>query len=252
MMDQVGHGLGRVVSPPDPRDARYAARRRFGDQLDQPTRRHRKHYTQHTRHFNQGQIGQCTMYSLAHIVAAGPITQRPYRYQGDQPHFDTIAGYCRAQEIDKSEHGWGDPTFCQDSQRPNGRGDWGATMRSAAQVARELGFIENFWHLETTEQLALFVTNQGPAWIGTVWTSDMSRPNSKNFIQPTGSEQGGHAYVIDEVVWERLGDRVKYYWMLNTWFPWGLMNRAKVEAEAVVDLMARNGEALAVTEVRRA
>lgn len=251
MQDRFGHGLGRITSPPDPRDRLFLATERFGDELQEPTRRHRKHYTQHTRHFNQGNIGRCTMFSLAHIIAAGPITQRPYRYQGAEPHFDTIAGYCRAQEIDKATYGWREPTFCEDRRRAGGVGDWGATMRSAAQVARELGFIEFFWHLQTPDEIALYVTNKGPAWLGTVWTSSMSTPDSKGFIRPNGAARGGHAYVIDEVVWHRLGDKVKHYWMLNSWAPWGIGNRAKMEPESVADLMARNGEALAVTEVRK-
>jgi hypothetical protein len=234
-------GLGRVPSPPDPRDSGYLARLRFAAAVEKPERAHRKHYTELLR-VDQGPIGQCTMASAAHIVAAGPITQRPYYVNA--PHFDTIQAYCRAQEIDRRTYGWTEPTYCQDHRR----GDTGATMRSAAQVLREKAYIGHFWWLSSVDELLVYLTNVGPVWMGTWWYAGMNRPDSRGFIHPTGRKEGGHAYVLDEIAW-----RGEYVWMLNSWGrTWGHRGRAKLSFESLRMLMGDWGEALAVTEVRKA
>jgi len=237
------YGLGRVLNPPaDPRDNLYLAASRFD--IDKPVRKRRKWYSENTRLWDQGNIGQCTAYSAAHLLAAGPITQRPYTYKGDAPGIDTIAMYCRAQEIDKAQWGWTDKTFCQDGRRPGGAGDWGATMRGAAQAVREQGFINNFWWLRSVDEVQAYVRNVGPAWIGSKWTVGMFSPDKDGFIWPTGGNAGGHAYLIDQ-------DEREYSWILNSWgIKWGNRNRAKIRHEVLAELLRDNGEALAVTELR--
>lgn len=237
-------GLGAVHSPPDPRDEKYLARIRFGSQVEEPSRLHRKHYTELLR-LDQGPIGQCTMSSAAHIVAAGPITQRPYYVHA--PHFDTIEAYCRAQQIDRQQYGWPDPTFCQDGRRPGGRGDTGATMRSAGMTLLEYSFIGNFWWFQTPHEARVYLTNVGPVWFASWWWSGMSRPDANGFVQATGRKQGGHAYVLDEIVWSK-----KYVWLLNSWGKgWGHRGRAKMSFETMDSLFGDWGEALGVTERRR-
>lgn len=241
-----GHGLGAQKSPPDPRDRDYLARMKFGPAaVEQPTRKHRKHYTEHMR-FDQGPIGQCTMVSASHIIGAGPITQRPY--YTNRPHFDTIQAYCDAQALDKQTHGWTDPTFCENGRRPGGQGDWGATMRSAAQIIRRLGFIEKFWWLESAEQARVYLTNVAPVWFASYWYSGMNAPDANGFVWPNGRRLGGHAYCLDEIVWSG-----RYVWLLNSWgLGWGHRARVKLTFEAMDQLYSEWGEALGVSEVRRA
>lgn len=235
-----GHGIGAIQSPPDPRDKDYLARSLYS--IEEPGRKHRKHYTEVLR-MDQGPIGQCTMASAAQIISAGPITQRPYYI--NRPHFDTIQAYCRAQELDRQNYGWTNPTFCQDGQRPRGAGDTGATMRSAAQVLRELGFVGNYWWMESAHEARVYLTNVAPLWFASYWYSGMSTPNSKGFVAPTGRRQGGHAYAFDEIVWSR-----KYVWLLNSWgTDWGHNGRAKMEFAAMDDLFAEWGEAIGLSEV---
>jgi hypothetical protein len=245
MEDRFGHGLGRIPSPRDERDDMFLARSVFP--VAAPLRRRRKWYTENTRLWDQGNIGQCTAYSAAHLLAAGPLTQRPYTYKGDKPLIDTIAMYCRAQEIDKAQWGWGDPTFCQDRQRPGGQGDWGATMRGAAQVLRERGFIDRFWWLRTIDEVVAYLINVGPVWMGTRWSSDMSTPDGDGFIKPTGPNYGGHAYLVDQAELNR-----EYVWILNSWgIGWGNRGRAKMRISDLQMLLHDRGEAIAVTEVRQ-
>ncbi|MBW3631050.1 MAG: hypothetical protein KY464_17395 [Gemmatimonadetes bacterium] len=215
------------------------ARAQFAAAVEEPQRKHRKHYTELLR-LDQGPIGQCTMVSGAHIVAAGPITQRPYYVNA--PHFNTIEAYCRAQDLDKRNYGFTNPTYCQDRRA----GDTGATMRSAAQVLREKGFIGHFWWLTTLEEVLAYLTNVGPVWFASWWWTGMNAPDANGFIHPTGRRRGGHAYVLDEIAWKG-----RYVWMLNSWGQWGHRGRAKITFQELSDLMADWGEAIAVTEVRK-
>ena len=237
------HGLGRVPSPPDPRDAKYLARSQFMGAAVPPQRMIRRWYSDNLR-IDQGPIGQCTMASAAHLIAAGPVTQRPYTYKGMGPPFDTVAAYCVAQAHDRRAYGWSHPTYCQDRIR----GDNGATMRGAGQALRELGFISHFWWLRDVGEVLSYLTNAGPVWLGTWWYQGMSRPDAEGFARPTGRKQGGHAYLLDAVT-----HRGEYVWLLNSWGArWGKNGRAKLAFRDLEALLADDGEALAVTEVRKA
>lgn len=229
-------GLGRVPSPADLRDRRFTAAARFGAAVAEPTRRHRRWYADTTRHFDQGAVGSCTMWSAARLVAAGPVTQRPYTYQGGAPPFDPLAAYCRAQQLDGEAR-----TYCSH------RHDTGATMRSAAQVLREQGWIGNFWWLRSIDEVLAYLTNVGPVWMGTWWYSGMFQPDASGFLRLTGSKVGGHAYLLTEIAW-----RGRYVWMDNSWgLGWAHRNRAKISFDDLAALMSDWGEALAVTEVRK-
>lgn len=228
--------LGRIPSPPDPRDASFLARRRFGAAVEAPGRAHRRWYTDATRHFDQGAVGSCTMWSAARLIAAGPVTQRPYTYEGHAPPFDPVAAYCRAQQLDGETRTW-----CTH------RHDTGATMRSAAQCLREKGYIGHFWWLTTLDEVIAYLTNVGPVWMGTWWWSGMNEPDARGFLHPRGRREGGHAYLLTEVA-----NRSRYVWMDNAWgLGWAHRNRAKLSFEALGELLADWGEALAVTEVRK-
>lgn len=223
-------GLGRVPSPPDPRDANYPARQLL--RTAEPERRYRRWYAD-ALWLDQGPIGQCTAVSLAHILADGPFTHRPY--WTDKPLFDTVAAYCRAQTLD------GQPrTFCE------GGPDTGATMRSAAEAGRELGLVANYWWFATPDEALAYLTNQGPLWMGTWWTTGMDEPGPDGFIRFSGGRLGGHAWKIDEISW-----RLRFVGMKQNWGrEWNGNGRARLSFEDFAALLADEGECLAITEQR--
>ena len=247
MSEPILRGLGRLPSPPDERDENFPAHALFGAAVEKPTKPHQRWYTENLR-LDQGKPGQCALVSAAHLAVAGPITQRPYSYQESPPPFDTIQAYCRAQEIDRRDYRWSAPTFCQDARRPGGPGDTGVTMRSAAKVMQELGYITNYWWLQSLDEILAYLTNVGPVWMGTAWYSGMSNMDAEGFIRPEGESRGGHAYLLDQIVW-----RSEYVWMLNSWGRrWGIRGRAKIRFRDLETLRSRRGEALAITEHRKA
>lgn len=238
-----GQALGRLVSPIDSRDNQFLARSRFALERAEPEKRRKDWYTDNTRHYDQGNVGQCTMYSAAHLISAGPVTQRPYAYEGHNPPFNTIQAYCRAQQFDKIDYGFSSPTYCQD----NRRGDNGATMRSAAKVLKEMGYITAYWWMRTIDEVLVYLTNEGPVWMGTYWFMRMNSPNEQGFLLPEGSIEGGHAYILDDINWDK-----EYVWMMNTWGRgWAHENKAKISFAALRRLLDFDGEAIAINEIRR-
>lgn len=236
------HGLGRVPSPEDPRDGLYTARARFGDDVETPKRKHRKWYSENFR-MDQGRIGQCTMASAAQLVAAGPKTQRPFTYRGMAAPFDTVQAYCRAQQRDRDSYGWTQPTYCQNP----GAGDNGATMRSAAQELRAMEYAENFWWMQTIDEVVAYLANVGPVWLGTWWLSGMDRMDADKFVSATGQRRGGHAYLLDEIALTS-----EYAWVLNSWGRgWGHDGRARIRLVDVERLLRDGGEAIGITELRK-
>lgn len=230
-MAELVHTKGRKPSVPDPRDRSYPARRLLS--ADRPTRRYRAWYGD-SLWIDQGRVGQCTTVSIAHIIYDGPKTPRPY-YPIAKP-FDTLQMYCRAQVLDGEKL-----TYC------SRRNDTGATMRSAAQAVREAGFVSNFWWFEDVESALLYLTNDGPLWMGTWWYEGMEEVDRSGYIHATGERTGGHAYKIDRISWNGRWVDVKNSWGQR----WGADGRAKLSFEDFGKLFSEYGEALAFTEIQR-
>ena len=235
-MNERTRGLGRVPSPPDPRDADYPARKLMAavGTPEAPMKPYRQWYAD-TVTLDQGPIGQCTTVSLAHILHDGPYTHRPY-WTDNKPAYDTVAAYCRAQQIAGQT-----PTYCQDRVR----GDTGTYMRSAALAIRELGYLSAFYWFTNPDAALLYLTNTGPLWLGTWWRAGMDRPQN-GIGTYTGARMGGHAFKADEISWKE-----KFVGFKNSWGTrWGVRGRFRMSFADFRAMLADDGECLAITEQR--
>lgn len=155
---------------------------------------------------NQLDLPWCVAYSLLHKLADGPRV-----WQGKNPAMDPGLLYCEAQARDP----WfGDCT--------NPRYD-GTSVRAGAKALRDHGLITEFRWAFTFDDVIATLATEGPLVMGTSWYRGMSQPHSKgsfrgaSYIEPTGSYEGGHAYLVNGVSFYREAVRVKNSWGRN----WG-------------------------------
>jgi hypothetical protein len=138
---------------------------------------------------------------------------------------------------------WLDPsgiyTIAQFLDEWGGESYDGTSVRAGAKVLQMLGAIKEYrWSWDATE-VANHILSSGPVVLGTNWYADMSTPDSKYLIHPTGQLMGGHCYLL-------LGyDTIKkQFTMLNSWgVEWGKKGFAYITSDDLQSLLDNEGEA---------
>ena len=193
--------------------------------LTQPQRREivSKHYECYAR-LDQGDQGSCVRHGWAHELACEPVPVTGINH-------DTAVGlYYEAQKVDPWEGG----------EYPGALAHYeGTAVLAGAKACMMTGLIGGYYFALGEEEMALGVSHYGPAVLGTVWTSGMSSPDADGRIRPTGSVQGGHCYLIDEI---DVDYEIERYWLLNSWIDYGINQRAWLSREDMGVLLKEGGE----------
>lgn len=169
---------------------------------------------------DQGETGHCVGFSMANFGINDP-TCTPY--DNENAH----AFYYRCKEID------GQP-----------RNENGSTIRSAAKAMLSLNMINAYAFASDMAALKWWLLNKGPVIVGTIWTMDMFLPDANNVIHPSGSNAGGHAYLLNE--W-RIDN---FIGIQNSWGEgWGKKGKAYISAVDFEKLFVYDGEALTAVEI---
>jgi hypothetical protein len=144
---------------------------------------------------NQGDKPECTGYGTAHELALGPV-----QILGMTPSY-AHARYLRNVQEDRKM-----------GRRFTGGATVAATMRAAKKDGLITGYVWNLGLSDTVDAL----TNVGPVCLGTTWRSDMFRPDGDGRLRCTGSDAGGHFWVLAA----RVRNHPKFgagCWMVQTW-----------------------------------
>lgn len=168
-------------------------------------------------------VGSCTGHSATQNLNCKPLhTPREVYYN------DSVAMriYGRATQIDP----W------QGEYPPD---DTGSSCLAAAKATQEFGYISSYrWCFGYDQLLAGLMLN--PVVIGTVWLEQMFHPDSKGFLNVSGSVAGGHAYLVTGY-----SKVFKYFTILNSWgIGWGRKGRARIKADDMRRLIQDDGEAV--------
>jgi hypothetical protein len=116
----------------------------------------------------------------------------------------------------------------------------GTSMLAGVKIMQKLGFYDEYRWAFGEQDLALSVSNLGPAVIGVNWYEGMYEPNSKGFIEPTGRNVGGHAILVMAVNVTTLNA----YRVWNSWGrSWGRNGWAYLSRQHMAQLLSQNGEA---------
>jgi len=117
-------------------------------------------------------------------------------------------------------------------------------VRAGARVLRESGNLKEYRWAFNLEDTISWLYTTGPVVIGTWWYKDMFYPDKKGFIHPTGSNAGGHAYILQGV---NLGE--KKVRMVNSWGEnWGQKGRAWISFDNLEKLISDQGEVCTAIE----
>jgi hypothetical protein len=213
------YGLGRRVEH-DPRSRRFA----FVPPRAAPVRtvRHR-HYG---KVLDQGSVGACTGFAMAQWLNCKPAHDPREKYLDADQALDL---YSYATRIDPWPGNW----------PPD---DTGSSGLAACKAAKNWGWISAYrWIFNGVDALKEAL-RFSPVMAGTVWLSNMFRARpvagQAPFLQVSGSEEGGHEYLI--VGWN---ERSGYFTMTNSWGPgWGLGGTARLWADDMAELLRRQGD----------
>lgn len=223
----VADRLGRSIVNHDPRNRRFAA-------LDHPAppRQLRPGAAWYRRDVYDQQGPSCTAQSAVGVCRSGPFyMQWRRRVPSDPwPSYDTEVErhdlYRAAQLVDP----W-----------PGAEPDYeGSSTDAPFIVLRNRGQIDGWRWLFGEAELWEWVTNFGPASVGTTWTWDMFDPDPQGYIIPSGGSAGGHAWSVVQAQQER-----QAYRLVNSWGRgWGQNGRAWITRQNMDLLLRDQGEAV--------
>lgn len=214
-MAELGHGMGRIPSPPDNRDLKLEL---F---LPAVTILPKSIIWSCDTVLDQKDTPHCGGFSAADWGNTRPVDDR---YQIQDGH----AYYYLCKEID------GEP------KKENG-----TTIRSVARALKQRGRLQAYAFTSHSSTMVQWLLTKGPLIVGTDWTEGMSEPDYKGFIHPIGAVKGGHAYVL-------LGCNTKkgYFTLLNSWGQdWALNGRAKILIPEFMQLFSSDGECMTAVEL---
>lgn len=175
---------------------------------------------------DQGNDGACVGFGVTHELIA-----RPAEVQGLNRKYAKEQIYWEAQKIDPWEGG----------SYPGARPFYeGSSVLAGVKVAKKLGWIEEYRWAFGLEDLMLGVGYNGPALIGVSWYANMMKPDSNNFIHPTGMDYGGHCLLVNAI-----NVKKGYFTLHNSWgSSWGDNGEAYITFRDMGILLDNYGEAV--------
>jgi hypothetical protein len=169
---------------------------------------------------DQGMTSHCCGFSMASFGISSPVNDK---FTSDDGH--KFYYVCKA--ID------GEP-----------QNEEGSTIRTVARALVKVGRISTYAFAYSPDDVRKWILDKGPVIAGTVWTGGMMYPTRTGEVVPTGSELGGHAYLIN-------GYADGYYICQNSWGRWGLngTGRFLLSDKNFAALFRANGEFIAAVEL---
>lgn len=122
--------------------------------------------------------------------------------------------------------------------------NFGTSVRAGAKVLSSLGHILEYRWAENSEDARLWVGWKSPLVGGFNWYTGMMDTDSKQYIHPTGSVEGGHAIYICGYSLKRDAFRIRNSWGDS----FGYRGFAWLHREDFEQLLAEDGEVCTAIE----
>lgn len=215
-MSKTNRVFGRIPSPLDPRD--FSLKSFIPKRAEEAPKAKKWDFPADA--LDQEDTAHCVGFSMAHFGMSLPTFTLHTNEDGHHYYY-----LCKENDMEpKLENG--------------------TTVRSAAQVLKNMGVIEAYAFASDMTTIKWWLLNRGPIIAGTVWTEEMMEPLEDGTLDTSGYFLGGHAYLLTE--WREDG----YIGIQNSWGPeWGDNGKAYIYYEDFMELFMYGGEALAAVEL---
>lgn len=177
---------------------------------------------------DQGREGACVGFGVSHRIAAAPIEAKGITDVTAQ------AIYKAAQKIDP----WPGEQY------------EGTSVLAGVQVAQQLGHFTEYRWCFGVDDMMRALSHEGPIVVGTVWKDSMFAPAANGVLDCSGTNQGGHCYLIRGLDLRKKGG--PYFRITNSWGPdWGKKGDAWIRVEDYEAHLLPEGDACVPVEARR-
>lgn len=172
---------------------------------------------------DQGAIGACVGYGIAHALGAFP-------HPREVDDGVALGIYAVAQQLDEF-----------DDTPP----EEGTSVRAGLKAARQLGFISSYWRCADASEAMITGTHKGPIVLGVMWPESLEDPSHEIVSTVVeGAVLGGHC-----VAWHGYHWRTDLHRIRNSWgSSWAHNGDFFVTTGGLVRLIANDGEAWAITK----
>jgi hypothetical protein len=179
---------------------------------------------------DQGNDGACVGFGNTHRIAALPISF------GGATNDYALKIYHEAQKIDPWE----------------GEDYEGTSVLAGVKVAQRLGHFSQYRWCFSVDDYLRAVAHEGPVIVGSSWFNDMFEPDERGLLHPTGSNAGGHCWIIRGLTLKPGGARSgvgPVFRMTNSWGSgWGTNGEAWITVEDFERHIFPNAEGCVPTE----
>lgn len=170
-----------------------------------------------TTYLDQGNIGACVGFAVAHEAIARPDIIPDVNYT------TAMKVYRRAQELDP----WPGTDY------------EGTSVLAGLKAAMELGWYTEYRWAWSLDELILGIGHHGPAILGINWYDGLFTPDSRGNIKISGSVAGGHAIMAVGVSVPKRKFRLHNSWNKG----WGINGDAFISFDDMERLLNEQGEA---------
>lgn len=177
---------------------------------------------------DQGSTSHCVAYSWSHWIEDGPVIQDGITPNRPKPMLDPARLYKECQLRDP----WPGTNYA------------GTSIRAGAKILKDLNIIKEYRWASSVVDISNALLTVGPVVVGTKWYKNMSRPNSKGYVTPTGTNEGGHAYILNGVNTVKRVFRIKNSWGKD----WGVSGFAFITFDDFEKLLKDGGEGCVAIE----